>query len=86
MTCDCTLYRNSLLMMTCDCTLYRNPLLISDGVYLTDTNYTYVGCHKDGEKRDLPNNFGQGTPSNPMTPETCSENCRDYIMFGLQVY
>ena len=70
------------IMTTCFCLVYHNSFLISDGVY---SAYTYMGCHRDGQTRDLPYNLGRGSPNNPMTREKCDAHCQGYLYFGLQV-
>ena len=84
-----------------DVRLYHvpNSFFTADAVYLTwrdsvggfpytvpGKNYTYVGCHKDGRKRDLPFKSTEGNAQNPMTADRCNVLCRDYVVFGLQVY
>ena len=39
------------IVTVCYCSVYHNSFLIPDGAY---SSYTYVGCHKDDEKRDIP--------------------------------
>ena len=70
----------------CYCLVYHNSFLIPDGVCSSEDPYTYVGCHKDDDKRDIPYNPLNGTTSNPMTADRCSDRCEGYLIFGVQVY
>ena len=72
---------NKLMLLSLSLSLSLCP--IPDGVY---SSYTYAGCHRDGQKRDIPSNFLEGTAENPMTPDVCFDHCNNYLFFGLQVY
>ena len=71
------------IVTVCYCLVYHNSFPVPDGAY---SSYTYVGCHKDDEKRDIPYDLLEGTTGNPMTPDRCSEHCQDYLVFGVQIH
>ena len=53
--------------------------LIPDTV---SSSFTYLGCYKDDDKRDLPSHEWKG---DDVTPSACDEHCRGFRYFGVQV-